>query len=122
MTDQQETKEVKDKEENRVPSSSITFDAETFMHFLDQTDWSDGEKAEYLALIWEIVCEFVALGFNVHPIQQAQKACGKSGDLFSPPASGSLAVIDLSHGELMKEFLNLSGADTASGEEGVTDE
>lgn len=65
---------------------SLEFDPSTFMHFLDGADWSEEEKAEYLAIVWEIVCEFVALGFNVHPLQQAQKACGKL------PESGALGV------------------------------
>lgn len=57
--------------------NAVEFDPVEFMHFLEETDWSDDQKAEYVTLVWNIVCEFVALGFGVHPIQQAQDACGK---------------------------------------------
>ncbi|MBP5857410.1 hypothetical protein KAJ83_10360 [Marivibrio halodurans] len=77
------------------PASSaypaLEFDASEFMHFLDDADWSEEEKAEYITLVWNIVCEFVALGFNMHPLQQTQNSCGKPGDqgLRPPPDSES---------------------------------
>lgn len=61
---------------DRLPNV-VEFDAAAFTHFLDDTDWSDEEKTQYIALVWQIIGEFVALGWGVHPVQQAQEACGK---------------------------------------------
>lgn len=47
------------------------------MPLLEDDNIADEEKLELLQALWNIICEFSALGFNVHPIQQAQTACGK---------------------------------------------
>lgn len=126
MTERREIKEFNSKavDSNPPPSSASTlsFDAVAFMHFLEETDWSEEEKAEYLVLIWEIVCEFVALGFDVHPIQQARKACGKpcEPDVIMP--SGTTGMVDSGYGELIEKFSSLTDAECTSGEEGAADE
>ena len=103
-------------------SPAFSFDADEFIQFLDETDWSDDQKREYLSLVWSIVCEFVALGFNVHPIQQAQKDCGKPQFSAVQPSSGTSEMVDSSHGELIEKFISLNGPVAALGEEGVADE
>lgn len=59
-------------EASDTPYARIDFDE--FMHFLDGSGWSEGEKIAYLQKCWEIVVQFAAIGFDVHPVQQA---CGQ---------------------------------------------
>lgn len=53
---------------------AIQFDAAEFVHFLEDADLSSAQKIEYVRMIWDIVLQFVDLGFGLHPIQQA---CGQ---------------------------------------------
>ena len=101
--------------------AAASFNAVEFMHFLDGADWSDKEKSEYLALIWEIVCEFVMLGFDVHPLQQAQKNCGKPSKTGADKPMTDSGMIESSHSHLIEEFMCRSELETVSGEEGDSD-
>ncbi|MEQ8287856.1 hypothetical protein [Thalassospira sp.] len=101
--------------------NSVEFDALEFMHFLEETDWTDEEKAEYIALVWNIICEFVALGFGVHPIQQAQEDCGKRTPSSTQPPLAAAAVVNSSHGNLIEKFVRLNGVESLSDGEGVSD-
>lgn len=110
-------------DENRAASSalSLEFDAAEFTHFLADTDWSDEEKAEYITLVWNIVCEFVALGFDVHPLQQARKPCGELSESGAVSTSIDSQVVNSSHSNLIEEFMRRKGSETVSGGEGVSD-
>ena len=55
----------------------VFVDYERYAHLLDHSDASDEEKRAFLQALWEIVCQFVALGYGVHPVQQGQETCGK---------------------------------------------
>ena len=101
---------------------ALGFDAREFFEFVDETDWSDEEKTEYITLIWNIVCEFVAMGWGVHPIQQAKEDCGKPPENGSPGPLSAPDVVDSSHGELIKEFVRRSESLDRSSGIGVTDE
>lgn len=101
---------------------SFAFDLDEFMHFLDEADWSEDEKIEYLTLVWNIVCEFVALGFDMHPVQQAEKACGKPATDSPEAGSSRPAMVNSSHSDLIKKYVRLSGIETGSGAGGATDE
>ncbi len=61
----------------RRAAPSISVDYDLYAHYLEDTDLTENQKREFLAALWSIICEFVALGFEVHPVQQAQNACGK---------------------------------------------
>tara|TARA_R100000789_G_scaffold17692_1_gene20711 strand:- start:100 stop:465 length:366 start_codon:yes stop_codon:yes gene_type:complete len=100
---------------------AIGFDAAEFFHFVEETGWSDEQKAEYITLVWNIVCEFVAMGWGVHPIQQAQETCGQSDKNCDLGPNGESDVIDSSHGELIEEFVRRTGDSARSDGEGVTD-
>ncbi|MBP5856259.1 hypothetical protein KAJ83_04505 [Marivibrio halodurans] len=89
---------------------ALEFDASEFMHFLDDADWSEDEKAEYLTLVWNIVCEFVALGFNMHPLQQAKKACGKHAKPKAQSPSGGPSMVECMDDDLIEEFIARDGA------------
>ena len=75
------------------PSPVITFDYELYADYMDEEDLTEEEKQEFLRSLWNLVVEFMALGFEIHPVQQAQNACGEfSKTRRNPPISGSDAV------------------------------
>lgn len=43
----------------------ITFEAEKYQHHLDHSGLNDAEKDEYIQTMWNLVCEFVKLGFEI---------------------------------------------------------
>ncbi len=74
----------------------ITVDIEKYEHFLEESDWSDEQKAEFLQALWNITFEFVSLGFGVHPLQQIENDCGERSEnsyddtILSPDVLNSL--------------------------------
>lgn len=121
MADTEELEVMVHDGDSEGTETAIKFDAAEFMQFLDATDWSDDQKTEYLNLVWEIVCEFVSLGFGVHPIQQAQGSCGQLSENASQPPIAARRVINSSHHDLVNEFVRLNGADVPSSAGGVAD-
>jgi hypothetical protein len=63
----------------------ITVDVERYQSFLDDTDLTEPQKAEFLQALWQIITNFVELGFGVHPLQEV---CGKDA------GNGSQTAID----------------------------
>ncbi len=54
-----------------VPGTrALTFDAQEYCHFLADCDWTEEQKLEFIATLWQIIMGFVDLGFDLHPIQQ----------------------------------------------------
>tara|TARA_E500000318_G_scaffold107170_1_gene116111 strand:- start:1581 stop:1883 length:303 start_codon:yes stop_codon:yes gene_type:complete len=49
----------------------ITVDYEAYAHFLDDTSLSEEDKRILIQSLWNVVVEFVSMGFGVHPLQQA---------------------------------------------------
>ena len=84
---------------------TIEFGPREFHHFLEDTDWSDAQKTEYASLVWNIVCEFVAMGFGVHPVQLAQVSGGKPGGIRTEGTGSPAEVVDSSHGKLIEAFM-----------------
>jgi len=101
---------------------SIEFDPAEFIHFLADADWDEARKLEYITLVWNIVCEFVALGFDVHPLQQARKSGGKRKEASVSESSEPANMVDLPHQFLSEDFLRLSGLESGADEEGVINE
>lgn len=60
-------------------SPTLSIDVNLYQHYLDNSDLTDEQKTELLETLWGIICEFVQMGFNVHPVQQAQHSSGKEG-------------------------------------------
>ncbi|MFG6568829.1 hypothetical protein [Sulfitobacter sp. 1A13679] len=57
------------------PKSILTVDAERYQSYLDGVDMTQAQKEEFLQALWSIMFTFVALGFEVHPLQEV---CGKT--------------------------------------------
>ena len=97
----------------------ITVDYDRYAHFLEHAELSEEQKHEYLQTIWNIIVEFVSLGFGVHPLQQAQNSCGKFEEIASDPAAVGSNGVECSDNILTSEFINLVDLETDRPEEGV---
>lgn len=60
------------------PRPALTLDVALYEQYLAECDLTEEEKHEFLQTLWKIVCEFVMLGFGVHPLQQVGNDCGHS--------------------------------------------
>lgn len=58
----------------------ITVDYERYAALLEGADLSEDQKRELLQTIWNIIVEFVSLGFSVHPLHHMEIACGQLVD------------------------------------------
>lgn len=56
---------------------TLTIDVNLYQHYLDNADLTEEQKQELLQTLWQIVCEFVQMGFNINPVGQAQCGSGK---------------------------------------------
>lgn len=82
---------------------TLILDIEKYQHYLDHCDLTPEEGEEFLQTIWNMVCEFVLLGFNVHPLQ----------DLTGDKAADSAALSTLLSNDM------LSSIDAAAQEKGT---
>jgi hypothetical protein len=53
---------------------ALTFKPEDYLHFLEDSDWTESQKREFIDALWTIVVGFVDLGFHIHPVQQVKTA------------------------------------------------
>lgn len=53
-------------------AKSVGSDYERYSHLLNETGFEEEEKQEILQALWNIITEFVQMGFGVHPIQKAR--------------------------------------------------
>ncbi|MGB0696280.1 MAG: hypothetical protein ACPGOY_11565 [Rhodospirillaceae bacterium] len=115
------TKSLNVPNDKRATINVLNFDPREFFEFLDGTNWSDEQKAEYVTLVWNIVREFIAMGWGVHPLQQAAESCGKTSDNPALAPHGTAEVLDSSHGHLIEEFVRQNRDTSFSGEKGERD-
>ena len=97
----------------------ITVDYEKYEHFLEDSDLSEEQKREFLQTLWEVICTFVSLGFGVHPVQQAQNACGKAEETAPKPALSMPDRVKYTHKVLGKKFEGAADLETDSAAERV---
>lgn len=86
-----------------IAAQAPRFDYETYAHFLEDTDLSESQKHEALETLWNIIVQFVELGFGVHPVQQAQNACGKLSDNSPNPALAAPSVVNCKNSQSICE-------------------
>ncbi len=75
----------------------VTVDYDLYAQYLDDADISEDDKHELIQMIWNIIFEFASLGFDIHPLQQIEGACGqksKTGE-FRPQEPGD--AVELEH-------------------------
>jgi hypothetical protein len=85
---------------------ALTFDAQEYLHFLEDCDWTEDQKREFVEALWEIILGFVDLGFGISPLQMAH-ASSSTLEVDSP----SMLALQ-HHSEIEKQFEK-----AASGEE-----
>ena len=81
----------------------IKFDLEKYQALLDGEDVSEADKQELLQTLWNIITEFVSLGFGVHPVQQA---CGQVKNWDAAPAIEAASELYLDHTIISEDFLS----------------
>jgi hypothetical protein len=60
---------------------TLTLDVDLYQHYLDNSDLTEEQKQELLETLWNIICEFVRLGYGVHPLQKMlPENCGKTSE------------------------------------------
>lgn len=57
---------------------SIAIDYALYEQYLEGSDLSETQKQDFLDALWSIMVSFVDLGFEIHPLQQAQAHCKKN--------------------------------------------
>ncbi|MEP3847440.1 MAG: hypothetical protein ABJM43_19010 [Paracoccaceae bacterium] len=76
---------------------TMKVDVERYQAYLDGSNLSEVEKAEFLQALWQIIVSFVDLGFGVHPLQEV---CGKESGGISDSAKGGLDGVCLEEPEI----------------------
>lgn len=54
------------------PRPSIAIDWKTYGRFLEESDWDDARKQEFIELLWSLVVSFIDLGFELNPLQHTR--------------------------------------------------
>lgn len=49
---------------------TLLLDIDKYQHHLDHCNLTPEEQEEFLHTVWNMVCDFVLLGFNIHPLQE----------------------------------------------------
>ncbi|MCF6301874.1 MAG: hypothetical protein L3J13_01510 [Devosiaceae bacterium] len=61
---------------------ALKLDVERYEEMLNDCDLTEEQRQEFLETIWSIIVGFVDLGFDIHPLQQADPdGCGQDLDL-----------------------------------------
>lgn len=103
------------------PAKDMTLDLQAYLHHLDGLGLTEEEALTCLQQLYDVALQFVYLGFNIHPVQQAEKTCGKDAELpEKQPNSGQNEV------SLLGQFIKENTADFTDREterigEGVTE-
>lgn len=64
----------------------LKFEVDQYMHHLDDSDLTEEEKIKFLEALWNFVAEFMSIGFETHPAQQAVAA--RKGEAATRPNAG----------------------------------
>lgn len=115
MTDIEAPKSA-DADEDHLPRLSIQFDPEEYMPLLADEHLSDEQKHELLTALWNIMKEFVWLGFGVHPVQQARIGCGQSQKSPAHAANEAAHALYLED-HFITEHITQTGGKPRSGKE-----
>ncbi|MEM9619383.1 MAG: hypothetical protein AAF936_15620 [Pseudomonadota bacterium] len=102
----EETKENTDTktEMERSALPTLGVDYELYAHYLEHSDASEEDKRALVETLWSIIMTFVDMGFGVHPVQQAQQACGQLQEILPKPALTAPDEVKYPHGYLGCNF------------------
>ena len=105
--------------ETKPAPAVITVDYEKYAHFLEDADLAEEQKREFLQAVWEVIVGFVSLGFGVHPVQQANNACGYLEEISLQAAPLMLDGLHCRQEILTNTFDSATDAETDRMGEGV---
>lgn len=90
----------------------ITVDVPLYEQYLAESDLTEDEKHEFLQTSWNIICEFVMLGYGVHPLQQIENDRGRSSvnDSFL-----TLDMLELEDHQITEKFKDAAKTERAAG-------
>ncbi len=91
---------------NHAARPVLELDIERYQHLLDDLSLSDAERAEFLTTIWNIMVEFVSLGYGIHP---SQSTCGKATESDLGTSVLSPDLVSLDHQNISDKFKDVSG-------------
>jgi len=74
---------------------AVTVDIARYQALLDGEDLTDDQKRQFLETLWQIIVQFVDLGFGVHPLQAVQKD-GEDGSISLEDALARMVDLDSS--------------------------
>lgn len=86
---------------------AIQFDAQEFAHFLDESDLTHEQKLEYIQTVWQIVLQFIDMGFGIHPLQQA---CGQIDEAAVLCGAADSSMVSFSHSTICNDFESSSAS------------
>ncbi|MEO0384155.1 MAG: hypothetical protein AAF234_11455 [Pseudomonadota bacterium] len=99
--------------EEDIPQSrdypALEIDYDLYMKMLEDSEWNDDQKREFIETMWSIIVSFVDLGFGNHPVQQA------NGDVDIPKEFLSLndsGMVESTQSP-KNQFLDAAGDDTS---------
>lgn len=72
----------------------LTLDVALYEHYLENSNLTDEQKQELLETLWNLICEFVFLGFGVTSTQLAQDSCGQGNALSTTNAETPSVALD----------------------------
>lgn len=61
---------------NSPPRRALTLDVERYQRMLDTADMTEGDKAEVIKALWNLVVCFMDLEYEILPLEN----CGKDGE------------------------------------------
>lgn len=61
----------------------LAIDVEEYLHFLDECDWPEDQKREFIKALWQIIVGFIDLGFPLLPSHKVDEPL-KTLDAESP--------------------------------------
>lgn len=107
------------KEKKKIPpirsaTPRIELDLQKYEALLDDENLSEVEKRELVQTLWNVIVEFVSLGFGVHPLQQATPACGQVQNHAPKRPMEPTSEIYLDHTLVGEDFWKAASADKGS--------
>lgn len=105
-------------QETRAPPV-IMVDYEKYEQYLETADLTEQQKQEYLQMLWSVICEFVSLGFGVHPLQQVESDCGQSSENGAQSTFITLDMLNYEHNQTREKFKDVADSKTQPQDGGV---
>lgn len=90
----------------------VEFDYAEYAHFFARFDLTEEQKRAHFAALCEIMLAFAALGFGIHP---AQQACGNRHDSAEEPTLAALFGVECEDNRNIHELADAPGG-AAAGE------